>query len=126
MIRKGFESVTVVTTVGQTLADIVVERTPDKRALRDASRLGELVTLTKEDIDKVKDNPVSLMPAGQVNQLASHQLFREQGPARTLKWSHSMGRMMPLWHSSQRSQRLLSLKQRQVWNSTGSPISKSP
>ncbi len=91
-IRKGFESVTVVTTEGKTLAGIVVERTPEKLVLRDASRLGEVVTLTKADIDEVKENPLSLMPAGQVNQLASRQQFldlirylieiREQGPAR--------------------------------------------
>ena len=92
VIRKGFDSVTVVTTEGKTLAGIVVERTPEKLVLRDASRLGELITLTKADIDEVKDNPLSLMPAGQVNQLASRQQFldlirylieiREQGPAR--------------------------------------------
>ncbi len=92
LIRKGFESVTVVTTEGKTVSGIVVERAPEKLVLRDASRLGELVTLTKADIDEVKDNPLSLMPAGQVNQLASRQQFldlirylieiREQGPAR--------------------------------------------
>ncbi len=92
VIRKGFESVTVVTTEGKTIAGIVVERTPEKLVLRDASRLGELVTLTQADLDEVKQNPLSLMPAGQVNQLASRQQFldlirylieiREQGPAR--------------------------------------------
>ncbi len=92
VIRKGFESVVVATVEGKTLAGIVVERTPEKLVLRDASRLGELVTLTKADIDEIKDNPLSLMPAGQVNQLASRQQFldlirylieiREQGPNR--------------------------------------------
>ncbi len=92
VIRKGFESVTAVTTEGKTVSGIVVERTPEKLVLRDASRLGELVTLMKADLDEVKDNPLSLMPAGQVNQLASRQQFldlirylieiREQGPAR--------------------------------------------
>lgn len=92
VIRKGFESVTVVTAAGQTVLGLVVERTPEQLVLRDASRGGELLTLTKSDIDEIKDNPLSLMPAGQVNQLASRQQFldlvrylieiREQGPSR--------------------------------------------
>ncbi len=92
VIRKGFESATVVTTSGQTLSGIIAERSEDKLMLRDASRGGQVVTLTKSEIEAVKENPLSLMPAGQVNQLASQQQFldlvrylieiREQGPSR--------------------------------------------
>ena len=92
VIRKGFESDTVVTTSGKTLSGIVVERTAEKLVLRDASRHGEMLTLTPSDIDEVHENPLSLMPAGQVNQLTSRQQFldlirylieiREQGPSR--------------------------------------------
>lgn len=92
VIRKGFESVTVATADGKTVAGIVVERTPEKLVLRDAARLGERLTLAAADIDEVKPNPLSLMPAGQVNQLASRQQFldlirylievRDGGPSR--------------------------------------------
>jgi putative heme-binding domain-containing protein len=75
LIRKGFESITVVTLDGRTSAGVLVERTPMKLVLRDAARLGELVTLTAAQLDTVTSNRESLMPAGQINQLASRQQF---------------------------------------------------
>jgi putative heme-binding domain-containing protein len=74
-IRKGFESVTIATTDGQTLAGLLVERTEAKVVIRDAARDGALTTIATDEIDQIKDNPLSLMPAGQVNQLASRQQF---------------------------------------------------
>ena len=75
VIRKGFESLTVVTADGKTLNGLLVERTPDKLVIRDIARGGEVATLFAADIDEVKTNSLSIMPAGQVNQLASGQQF---------------------------------------------------
>lgn len=75
VIRKGFESVTVGTADGKTVNGLLVERTTEKLVLRDVSRGGELTTLLAGDIEEAKANPLSIMPAGQVNQLASRQQF---------------------------------------------------
>jgi putative heme-binding domain-containing protein len=74
-IRKGFESVTLVTGEGQSVVGILAERTAEKIVIRDVTRNGELVTYVIADLDEVLDNPVSIMPAGQMNQLASSQQF---------------------------------------------------
>lgn len=77
VIRKGFESVTLVTNAGQSVTGILVERTPEKVVIRDATRGGEIVTFAVADLDDVVENSVSLMPAGQMNQLASQQQFSD-------------------------------------------------
>ena len=71
VIRKGFESVTLVTNDGQSVVGILVERTAEKVVIRDVTRNGEQVTFAVTDLDEVVENTVSLMPAGQMNQLAS-------------------------------------------------------
>ena len=91
-IRKGYEAVSVATEDGKLLAGILVERTADRLVLRDLARNGEQVTLKAADIAEVKQQAESLMPAGQMNQLASRQQFldlirylmevRDGGPAR--------------------------------------------
>lgn len=75
VIRKGFESLTVVTSEGKSLAGLLVERTNEKLILRELARGGETTTLLVGDLDDIKANPLSIMPAGQVNQLASRQQF---------------------------------------------------
>ncbi len=75
VIRKGFESVTLVTNEGQSVVGILVERTSEKVVIRDTTRNGELVTFPMADLDDVVENTVSIMPAGQMNQLTSRQQF---------------------------------------------------
>jgi putative heme-binding domain-containing protein len=75
VIRKGFESVTVITADGKSLAALLVERTKDKVVVRDISRGGEPTTIAAADIEEIKVNATSIMPAGQVNQLNSRQQF---------------------------------------------------
>lgn len=75
VIRKGFESVTVVTTDGKSIAALLVERTNEKVVVRDVSRGGELTTIPAADIEDIKVNATSIMPAGQMNQLNSRQQF---------------------------------------------------
>ena len=47
----------------------------DKLVIRDAARNGEQVTLKTTDLEDIVQNTVSIMPAGQMNQLASRQQF---------------------------------------------------
>jgi len=75
VIRTGFESLTLVTVDGNTRTGLLVERTSDRLVLRDVARGGELTTVPAADVDEITTNPLSLMPAGQVNQLASRQQF---------------------------------------------------
>ncbi len=75
VIRKGFESVTLVTNEGQSVVGILVERTAEKIVIRDTTRNGEQVTFAMTDLDEVVENTVSIMPAGQMNQLTSRQQF---------------------------------------------------
>ena len=74
-IRKGYEAVTVATEEGKLLYGILVERTTEKVVLRDLARNGEQVTLKANQITEIKQQNESLMPAGQINQLASRQQF---------------------------------------------------
>jgi putative heme-binding domain-containing protein len=75
VIRKGFESVTIATTSGKLFSGLLVERNKDKVTIRDIARGGETTTIPATEIEEIKDNPLSIMPAGQVNQLASRQQF---------------------------------------------------
>jgi len=75
VIRPGYASVTLTTKEGQTLTGIVAERTPEQIVLRDMAKLGESITIATSEIDELKENTVSLMPAGQMNQLTSEQQF---------------------------------------------------
>jgi putative heme-binding domain-containing protein len=75
VIRKGYESVTVVTKDGQSFAALPVERTPDKVVVREITRGGETTTFATDEIEVWKINEASIMPSGQVNQLNSRQQF---------------------------------------------------
>ncbi len=75
VIRKGYDSVTIATSDGRLITGLLVERTPDKLVFRDVAKNGETTTLAADLIEEVKPNPVSLMPAGQVNLLTSRQQF---------------------------------------------------
>ncbi len=75
VIRKGFESVTLLRNDGTTRSGILVERTADQITIRDLARSGEQVKIPLVEIDEVKMNVLSIMPAAQVNQLTSRQQF---------------------------------------------------
>ena len=74
-IRKGFESITVAMADGTTLSALLVERTKEKVVVRDVTRAGEQMTIDSKDIENIKVNATSIMPAAQVNQLNSRQQF---------------------------------------------------
>ena len=72
-IRKGFESASVLTSDGETLTGLLVERTNAKVVLRDGNN--QLVTVLSNDIENFVNQTISIMPAGQINQLTSQQQF---------------------------------------------------
>ncbi len=75
VIRKGFDTVTIQTVNGATLTGLLVEQSADKVTIRDTSRGGKLTTLSTADVEELQRPPLSIMPAGQVNQLAGRQQF---------------------------------------------------
>jgi putative heme-binding domain-containing protein len=74
-IKRGFETVTVVTVDGRVIQGILVERTAEAIVLRDVEKRFEPVRIASDQIDQQSINPQSIMAAGQVNVLASRQQF---------------------------------------------------
>jgi putative heme-binding domain-containing protein len=74
-IRKGFESMAVITDDGEVHLGLFVERSDKRIVLRDAQNGGDLKTLDAADVDEARMLDVSIMPVGQVNQLNSRQQF---------------------------------------------------
>jgi len=75
VLRKGFEPVVVQLSDGKTVTGLFVEESDDKLVLRDAARLGETIAIPKSQIEERAIGRASLMPAGQVNVLATRQQF---------------------------------------------------
>lgn len=74
-IRKGFETVNIITESGRTLVAFVVRKGADEWIVRDVTREGETVRLRRDEIQQVQPNRASVMPKGQVNQLSGRQAF---------------------------------------------------
>ncbi|MFI5386280.1 MAG: DUF6797 domain-containing protein [Fimbriimonadales bacterium] len=91
-IKKGYETVTIVTDDGRTVTGLLFEEHPDAVVLRDPSAAGKPVTITKSRIDQRSNRGPSLMPSGLMSALGSRQQFldlvrylmeiAEYGPAR--------------------------------------------
>jgi putative heme-binding domain-containing protein len=75
VIKKGYETLTVITTKGTTLTGLLVREDDATLVLRDAGQGFTPVTLRKSDIEERVVNSVSMMPAGLVNQLGTRQQF---------------------------------------------------
>ncbi len=75
VIRKGFQTVIVVTNDGKSITGLLVKETPDAVVLREGRPDGKLITISKDDIDSQVASPTSIMPKGQVNQMTSRQQF---------------------------------------------------
>ncbi|XZE20945.1 DUF6797 domain-containing protein [Pirellulaceae bacterium SH449] len=94
-IRKGYESLVVLMTDGSVISGIPVEQNTETIVIRDSSRIGQTVAISVADIEEVKQSELSIMPAGQMNQLTSRQQFydlirylieiRDGGPQRALQ-----------------------------------------
>ncbi|MFM7059010.1 MAG: DUF6797 domain-containing protein, partial [Planctomycetota bacterium] len=74
-IRRGYEATSVVLQDGKVLTGLLASRTTSELVLRDVSRPGETLRIAQTDIEEITPLKTSLMPVGQVNQLASRQQF---------------------------------------------------
>ncbi|HET6882616.1 MAG TPA: DUF6797 domain-containing protein, partial [Pirellulales bacterium] len=74
-IRKGYETIRVLTDDGRTIGGLLAEDLPDAVVLRSAEGNFELRRIDKQAIDEREISPLSSMPAGLVNQLASREQF---------------------------------------------------
>ena len=74
-IRKGYETIVVITDEGKTVIGLLVEDVTEKLVLRDPLADGELVTIDKDEIDEQVQSDLSVMPPGLMNQLANRQQF---------------------------------------------------
>ncbi|MCR9197004.1 MAG: c-type cytochrome, partial [Planctomycetaceae bacterium] len=73
-IRKGYETVSVVTTDGRTRTGLLVTKTDAGVTLRDPAS-GDRLLVPTADLDEVVNSQVSVMPAGIVNQMTGRQQF---------------------------------------------------
>lgn len=74
-IKKGFETVTVVTKTGKILTGRVIESTPQQLTLRSDSETGQRLIIAKNDVESVLTNKKSAMPENLIDQLKSRQEF---------------------------------------------------
>lgn len=74
-IRPEYQSVTIVTDDGQVITGQVTKKDEHQVVVRDLQDLNKLRSIRVEQIESSKPNAVSIMPAGQVNQLNSRQQF---------------------------------------------------
>lgn len=74
-IRKGYETVTVITKAGKSFTGRIIERTPQKLILRDISPERRLLTFSETDLEEVSPNKISSMPEKLTDQLQSRQEF---------------------------------------------------
>lgn len=72
-IRKGYETLLIVTADGRTLSGLLAEESPAGVTLRDAAQPGQLVKIPSGDIQLRRRGSESLMPAGLANQLGGRQ-----------------------------------------------------
>jgi putative heme-binding domain-containing protein len=100
VIRKGFETVTVVTVSGKSLTGRIIEQSADKLVLRETSTDRKLITLNKSDVDQVVSNKTSSMPAKLIDQMKDRGQFLDlvrylmeisSAGATPVKRAHSQG-----------------------------------
>jgi putative heme-binding domain-containing protein len=95
VIRKGFETVVIAAADGRSYTGLLVEDGPASRRIRDAGQNGQIVEIAKQDTEAFAASPLSIMPGGLANQLASRQQFydlvrylreiADGGPSRALQ-----------------------------------------
>ncbi len=75
VIRKGFESVTVITLAGRSYIGRVIDKAGDNVVLRLAAADRRLITLSKREIEEIVPNTKSAMPDGLVDEFKDRQQF---------------------------------------------------
>jgi len=74
-IKKGYESVVVITDEGKAVTGLLAEDRDDALVLRDPAQDGKIITIPKENIDERGKGQLSAMPTGLVNGLADRRQF---------------------------------------------------
>ena len=75
VIRKGYETVSIVTSDGEVVRGLRVKESDDAWELRDATDLSKSIVINKDDIEAVKQSDKSMMPDGLVGSLANQGDF---------------------------------------------------
>ena len=75
VIKKGYESINLITSDGRTVSGLLVDDRPNELVLRDVAQEGKLLTIPKDEVDERADGGRSIMPDALVNQLGSRQQF---------------------------------------------------
>lgn len=75
VIRKGFESVQVLTTSGLVIVGTPLEQSPQGIILRSAQNPDERITIPAAEIERQKPSDVSTMPSALADQLKDRQQF---------------------------------------------------
>jgi len=75
VIKKGYETITVVTSQGKTIVGLLVEDGKQQLVLRDPTAKSQTVAIDRGQIEQRTDSGPSIMPQGVVDQLASRQQF---------------------------------------------------
>ncbi len=74
-MRKGYETMVVITDEGKSYSGLVFEDGPDQLVLRDIADVDKTITIEKSSIDEQMAGQVSIMPEGLANSLTSRQQF---------------------------------------------------
>ena len=75
VIKKGFETVSVITVDGQPFNGTVVRDNAQEIVLRDNQNVDRLITIRKEDLDDMRPGKKSSMPDALANELKNRQQF---------------------------------------------------
>lgn len=75
VIAEKYQVVNLLTDDGKKITGLIAEATEDQLVIRDAAHNFKAVSIAKESIEAQSASKTSLMPAGQVNALASRQQF---------------------------------------------------
>ena len=99
-ITKGYESMAILTVGSQVITGLVVRQDDQKIVLRSGQNVDQLVTIERQDIDKMQPSKKSNMPDGLVNELKNRQQFldllryvmdiKERGPVVDASDTHSI------------------------------------
>lgn len=75
VIKKGFETVSVLNLDGRVFTGIIVLEDKQKVVLRDQNNIEKVHTISRDEIEEIQPIPVSTMPAGLADELKNRQQF---------------------------------------------------
>ncbi|MFT5300282.1 MAG: putative heme-binding domain-containing protein [Mariniblastus sp.] len=75
VIKKGFESATILTVEGKIFNGIIIQQDADQIVLRDRQDVENPVTIDMDDVDEIKPSKLSSMPDNLANEMKDRQQF---------------------------------------------------